>query len=244
MKRLQKILISLIGLILLTITIVLMTIHVKTYQATSQAQALALEAKPIDHTLSFKAKGKAKASILFYQGALVEEEAYAPLASDLSKEGIDVYLIKSPLNLAILSGKPSSKLKEQLAKAPVYLAGHSLGGVIAAQTVNADHLNAQGLILLASYPAKKTDLSQADLRVLSIRASQDKVLNQPAYQTAKKRLPKTTEYRLISGGNHAGFGSYGKQDKDGKATISNAKQRHDVVSLITHFITTKTPDTH
>ncbi|MGT2832539.1 alpha/beta hydrolase [Streptococcus halotolerans] len=216
----------------------------KTYTASPAAKTMAQEAKPVDHSLYFKAKGKTQASLIFFQGALVEEEAYAPLAADLAKERFDVYLLDSPLNLAILSGNRAKQLKDKLAHAPVYLAGHSLGGVIAAQTVEDFSTDTKGLILLASYPSDKTDLSKKDLAVLSVRASQDKVLNQKSYQKAQRRLPKNTSYTTIERGNHAGFGDYGKQAKDGKASISNTKQRQEIVNAIITFIKTSKNDTH
>ncbi|MEQ9763904.1 alpha/beta hydrolase [Streptococcus sp. ZJ151] len=243
MTRFKKILLNLSLLILIASAGLLVFLQTKTYQASATAEKMAQEAKSVDHSLYFKAKGKTQASLIFFQGALVEEKAYAPLAADLAKEGIDVYLLDSPLNLAILSGNRAKQLKDKLAHAPVYLAGHSLGGVIAAQTVEDFSKDTNGLILLASYPSDKTDLSKKDLAVLSIRASQDKVLNQNAYQRAKSRLPKSTIYSTIDGGNHAGFGDYGKQAKDGKASISNTQQRQEIVKSIITFIKTSKNDT-
>lgn len=244
MKRFKRFLFSLLGLLLLIVATLLILVHVKTYRANSQARMIAAKIQKKNQMLYVKSQGVAKASLVFYQGALVEEEAYAPLAIGLAQKGIDVYLIDSPLNLAIFASKPTAKLKDKLPDAPVYLAGHSLGGVIAAQQAQAKTLDAKGLILLASYPAKKTDLSQTHLNVLSITASKDQVLNTKAYQTAKKRLPKTTAYHTISGGNHAGFGSYGKQAHDGKATLSAQDQQKQLVALIDHFISNQNPNTN
>lgn len=243
MKRFRKILLSFCLLILLLLAGLLILLENKTYKASPTANKIAQKAQPIDHSLYFKAKGKTKASLIFFQGALVEEKAYAPLAADLAKHGIDVYLLDSPLNLAILSGNRAEQLRDKIARTPVYLAGHSLGGVVATQTVEDFSKDTKGLILLASYPSDKTDLVKKDLAVLSIRASQDKVLNQKAYQEAKSRLPRSTTYLTIDGGNHAGFGDYGRQSKDGDASISNSKQRQEIVKSIINFIKTSKNDT-
>jgi len=40
----------------------------------------------------------------------------------------------------------------------------------------------------------------------------------------------------IVGGNHSGFGDYGKQTKDGKATISQTEQESQITLGITDFI--------
>jgi len=39
----------------------------------------------------------------------------------------------------------------------------------------------------------------------------------------------------IVGGNHSGFGDYGKQTKDGKATISQTGQENQIISAIPDF---------
>ena len=83
---------------------------------------------------------------------------------------------------------------------------------------------------------KKPNLSDSNLKVLSITASNDKVLQWDNYEKAKKRLPDDTEYLTIVGGNHSGFGDYGKQTKDGKATISQTEQESQITLGITDFI--------
>ena len=85
--------------------------------------------------------------------------------------------------------------------------------------------NISGLILLASYPSEKVNLSKRHLKVLSITASNDKVLKWDQYKSAKKRLPSDTSYTSISGGNHSEFGDYGHQSKDGDATISQKSRK-------------------
>ena len=40
----------------------------------------------------------------------------------------------------------------------------------------------------------------------------------------------------IEGGNHAGFGNYGKQKGDGELLITREEQQNVAVDLITNFI--------
>ena len=77
------------------------------------------------------------------------------------------------------------------------------------------------MILLASYPDKSVDFSSSNIPVLSIVASHDKILNWEKYEASKSRLSKASEELVIEGGNHSGFGMYGEQKGDGKASISN-----------------------
>ncbi len=202
-----------------------MTIYFNTYQASPLARRIAKTATNHKNYLLFRSKGKVKANIIFYQGALVEEEAYSQLARDLADKGYNTYILKTPLNLPVLSPHKAKTIINQNHLTNVYLAGHSLGGVVASQ--NAKVAPVRGLILLASYPSRKSDLSHKKLRVLSITASNDHILNWEKYEEAKKRLPNSSTFRTIVGGNHSRFGNYGHQKGDGKATLSHkSSEKH------------------
>ena len=74
--------------------------------------------------------------------------------------------------------------------------------------------------------------------MLSITASNDKILNQEKYEDGKSRLPQETIYKTIEGGNHSGFGLYGQQNGDGEATLDGEKQQEQLIQLIKNFIET------
>ncbi|HFU7021817.1 TPA: alpha/beta hydrolase [Streptococcus agalactiae] len=211
-----------------------MTIYFNTYQASPLARRIAKTATNHKNYLLFRSKGKVKANIIFYQGALVEEEAYSQLARDLADKGYNTYILKTPLNLPVLSPHKAKTIINQNHLTNVYLAGHSLGGVVASQ--NAKVAPVRGLILLASYPSRKSDLSHKKLRVLSITASNDHILNWEKYEEAKKRLPNSSTFRTIVGGNHSRFGNYGHQKGDGKATLSHKSSEKQLATFISNFI--------
>lgn len=211
-----------------------MTIYFNTYQASPLARRIAKTATNHKSYLLFRSKGKVKANIIFYQGALVEEEAYSQLARDLADKGYNTYILKTPLNLPVLSPHKAKTIINQNHLTNVYLAGHSLGGVVASQ--NAKVAPVRGLILLASYPSRKSDLSHKKLRVLSITASNDHILNWEKYEEAKKRLPNSSTFRTIVGGNHSRFGNYGHQKGDGKATLSHKSSEKQLATFISNFI--------
>ncbi|WP_025197326.1 alpha/beta hydrolase [Streptococcus agalactiae] len=211
-----------------------MTIYFNTYQASPLARRIAKTATNHKNYLLFRSKGKVKANIIFYQGALVEEEAYSQLARDLADKGYNTYILKTPLNLPVLSPHKAKTINNQNHLTNVYLAGHSLGGVVASQ--NAKVAPVRGLILLASYPSRKSDLSHKKLRVLSITASNDHILNWEKYEEAKKRLPNSSTFRTIVGGNHSRFGNYGHQKGDGKATLSHKSSEKQLATFISNFI--------
>jgi len=166
------------------------------------------------------------------------DQIYKGLEDGLAKEGIEVYIISSQLNLPVLDNGTMATIVKEERLDKVFVGGHSLGGVVS--TIEAKKLNeidkVAGLILLASYPDQSTDISETQIPVLSITASNDKILKQEKYEDAKSRLPESTLYTTIKGGNHSGFGLYGQQNGDGTATMSAEEQQQELVQLIKQFI--------
>ena len=70
------------------------------------------------------------------------------------------------------------------------------------------------------------------MEVLSIYGSQDGVLNREKYEKEKKNLPSDVTEYVIEGGNHAGYGNYGKQKGDGEAEIPKKEQQQEVIDQV------------
>lgn len=176
---------------------------------------------------------KSLPNIIFYNGALVESKAYLGLGARLAEKGFSVYLLKTTFNLSILNIGKALKVSKEIEK-PFILMGHSLGGVVAAEDAyrGIEDPNLKGLVFLASYPMDKTNLSDAKFPILSITATEDRVLNQEKWQDGFSRLPNSTNKLIIEGGNHAGFGNYGPQKGDGDIKISREIQQEQVVEKI------------
>ena len=62
------------------------------------------------------------------------------------------------------------------------------------------------------------DLARTDLKVASISASADGLTTPADIEASKAKLPPTTTYVVVDGGNHSWFGDYGDQADDGVAT--------------------------
>lgn len=173
--------------------------------------------------------------LIFYQGGKVEEEAYAPLMQLIAEKGIEVYLLKIPFNLAVFDSDAAGEVIKEIEDINKwYIAGHSLGGVMASSFAKENSNLLNGIIFLASYPS--ADLSQIPINSLSIYGSKDKVLNAEAYEKALSKFPKQTIEVIIEGGNHAQFGDYGQQAGDGEAGISIDSQQQQTANLIEEFI--------
>ena len=170
-----------------------------------------------------------EAALVFYPGAKVEYTAYAPLLFSLAEDGVDCFCVKMPGNLALLGGNRVEALRAAYPYARWYLAGHSLGGVAAANWAAAHPGALAGLVLLAAYPTKQLP---ADLPVLELYGSADGVMNRERRAAGDRYLPARAVVLELEGGNHAQFGNYGPQKGDGQAECSRAEQQAWTASAI------------
>jgi len=168
-------------------------------------------------------------AIIFYPGGKVEETAYAPMLHYLAGQGMDVCLVKMPFRLAVFDGNKAGQVMAQYDYAHWYIGGHSLGGVFAANYAAEHSSQLAGVFMLAAYPTKT--LGQ-NTRTIIIYGSEDGVLNMAKLEKADRYLPDSCEKYIIEGGNHAQFGNYGKQNRDGTASISYEEQQRRTVEII------------
>ena len=203
------------------------------YHAAPEAAASLLS----DDTVTVETIGKgyffdgpgAEAALVFYPGAKVESEAYAPLLRSLAEQGLDCFLVKMPLRLAVLDMEAAGELRQQYAYETWLLAGHSMGGAVAANYVGEQPDAFQGLVLLAAYPTHP--LSEG-IRLLSIYGSEDGCLDRENYEAGRALWTDGAAELVIDGGNHAGFGCYGPQKGDGDALIPAAEQQERTAAAI------------
>ena len=168
-------------------------------------------------------------ALVFYPGGKVQETAYAPLMHELARQGIDVCLVKMPFNLAVFSGGKASDVMKEYGYTNWYIGGHSLGGAMAASYAAAHGGDLSGVILLAAYPTKALD---DHLFLISIYGSEDGVLNRAKTTAGKQYVSGRYIEYVIDGGNHAQFGTYGKQRGDGEAAISAGEQQRLTAEFI------------
>lgn len=177
------------------------------------------------------------AGLIIYPGGRVDPRSYAPIAAEIAQHGYLVVITPMPLNLAVFS--PSLAL-DVIAAFPEIenwsIAGHSLGGAMAANLVRANPEIFTGLILWASYPAESDDLSQTDIQVLSVSATLDGLSTPAKIEATRHLLPENTTWFVIEGGNHAQFGWYGDQNGDFPATITRNQQQASLVKATLSFL--------
>lgn len=173
---------------------------------------------------------KPATGLVIYPGGRVDARSYAPLARDLAARGHLVAIVEVPLSLAVLSPNAADlPITQEPFVETWVLAGHSLGGVMAARYAATHQDTVAGLLLLASYADEKGDLSGSRLVAASLVGSLDGVVDRAAWKAASGYLPPGTAIVEIPGGNHSQFGSYGLQRGDKAATIPEDSQREQTV---------------
>lgn len=167
--------------------------------------------------------------LIIYPGGRVDPRSYAPTARNISADGYYVAITLMALNFAIFSpNKADQIISENPGIANWVICGHSLGGVAAALYVKGNSEKIDGLVFWASYPS--VDLSESSIDVSSIYASNDGLTTVVDIENSKSKLPASTTYVEITGGNHAQFGYYGGQFGDGEATITREMQQTQIIS--------------
>ncbi|WP_404432270.1 alpha/beta fold hydrolase [Sutcliffiella horikoshii] len=172
------------------------------------------------------------AGIIFYPGGRVEAAAYAPLGKMLAEEGVPFIIAKMPLHLAVLNPDKADKIIEKYDDREWVIAGHSLGGAMAANYVKNNPDKVTGLILMAAYPSEDDDLTSFKGDVITFEAQLDGVIDEEKLTKADSRLPSQMYTFIIQGGNHSQFGDYGLQKGDNEASIPKEEQWERIVQGI------------
>jgi hypothetical protein len=190
-----------------------------------------------DDFIAFTPTSMSKNVIFFYPGALVDPFAYAPLCRKLSENDYQVMIIRMPWRMATKGYNKIKKLDLLKDKSKNFiLAGHSQGGMMAAQFVYENPNIIDKLILLGTTHPRDIDLSNTSAKVLKIYGSNDGVAPKQKVINNKSKLPLNTTYIEIEGGNHSQFGYYGFQLNDSNADITQEKQQALIFKNIIDFV--------
>lgn len=186
----------------------------------------------INNGYIFDGPGKDTA-LVFYPGAKVQCEAYAPVMLKLSQNGIDCFLTSMPFNFALFGESRCESFFNSYSYESWILSGHSMGGLVSANYVAKHPEKVKGLVLLAAYPSKTIS---NDINLLSIYGSNDGCMEKDTYTKDKANWPSKSSEFIIEGGNHAQFGDYGNQNGDGTATITKYEQWEITTNKILEWI--------
>ncbi len=180
--------------------------------------------------ITFTPSSGAESGLIIYPGAFVEPRSYAPAARVLAEDGVFVAIVPMPFSLAIFGSNRADGVVEDHPEIIEWtIAGHSLGGVMAARYAGNHRDTMGGLVLWASYPQDGADLTTWTGVTASVFGTLDGLTTVDDIERSRVRLPADTAFTAIEGGNHAYFGWYGDQRGDNPATITREEQQRIVI---------------
>ena len=173
--------------------------------------------------------GVSRTGLIFYPGGRVDPRSYAPTAKQIAESGFLTVIVPMPFNLAVFGAGKASEVIDQFPEIESWVvAGHSLGGSMAARYALQNPENVDGLVLWAAYPAAGDDLSKSILTSASIFGTNDGLVTDQDILSSISLLSANNLLQMIAGGNHAQFGWYGDQAGDNPAEITRDEQQRMV----------------
>lgn len=172
-----------------------------------------------------------RAALVFICGSGVAAAAYAPLLRPIAESGYAVFVVKLPYRFAPLESHKLAALARVTAVMAAHprvarwvVAGHSLGGALAARLLRSHAKALSAAVLVGTTHPKDDDLSSLKLPLTKVFASNDGIAPRERVLANRTLLPKHTRWVEVIGGNHSQFGRYGHQLFDGEASISREQQ--------------------
>ena len=221
----------------LVFTAVFVTWSLIAYRANGQARAALgsdgrVAVKHAGTYWSFDPPAAATTGLIFFAGALVDPVAYAPLARAIAGEGFTVLLVELPRRGAFggadgpevfARARAASSARPGVTRWVV--AGHSRGGVVAAQVVRDGFPGLAGAVLIGTSHPRDFSIASTVIPMTRVFGTRDTVADVEKLEATRINLPASTRIVQIDGGNHSQFGYYGLQPGDWRATISRDAQQ-------------------
>ena len=228
-------------------TIIFVTWSLIAYRATPEAHAAMQSDARVTVTAETGAwrflpasfNAPARVGLIFFPGSLVDPVSYAPLARAVAEAGFPAYLIELPRRGAFGGAEAPEIAERVLARmtqpgvaARWVFGGHSRGAVVASEFASRGWERFAGLILIGTSHPRDVNLAALSVPITKIIGTHDALATLAEVEANKAKLPPSTRWVRIEGGNHCQFGWYGFQPGDSRATISPAAQREHMVRAV------------
>lgn len=179
---------------------------------------------------------KLETEVIFFQGGLVDPDAYAPLCRNVAENGFSCHIVKMKWRMPLWGYERTIELFD-LNTEKYVLAGHSQGAKMAAQFVHENPGLLKGLVLIGTTHPRDVNMSRQSIPTLKLYAERDGLASVPEVLNNQHLLPMGSSLILIEGGNHSQFGFMGHLLMDSKAEISAEVQHELMLKHIIPFLT-------
>ncbi len=145
--------------------------------------------------------------LIFYPGGECDERGYSQTLRAIAAAGYLVVMPPMPFQLAVFDPGAAAEVIEGFPEISKWaVAGHSLGGSMAAYFAHRHPSEVAGLLLWDAYAPD--DMSASELKVRMIHRSDESGAPPKAYATKLPLLPKQTEFVPLVGAQHLNFGNF------------------------------------
>ena len=171
--------------------------------------------------------------LVFYPGAHCDPRGYAPALRALASQGYLVVAVPMPLYLAFLAPDRAADVMAAHPEVDDWVvAGHSLGGAMAASFAYKDPRRTRGVAIWDSHPPEAQSLASYERPVLMVHRASAQGIAPELYRSRKHLFPQHTHFVPIAGGNHMNFGDFvvGPARQVLPATIDAATQQQQTVA--------------
>jgi acetyl esterase/lipase len=145
--------------------------------------------------------------LIFYPGGECDERGYAEPLRAIAAAGYMVVLVPMPLQLAVFDIDAADEVIAAYPEIKSWaIAGHSLGGSMAAAYAGSPPDGLEGLLFWDAYAAN--DMTGSTLKIRMIHRADDAGNPPPDYTPKLPLLPEQTEFVPLVGGQHLNFGRF------------------------------------
>lgn len=236
----------------LTLTVVFVAWSLVAYRAAPEARAAIRSDAVVDvrhgdgywSFLPARRDTAARTGLVFFPGALVDPVAYAPLVRAMAADGFPAFIVELPRR-GTMGGADDPEVDERLDRVLAMpaaprrwvVAGHSRGAVVAARIASEQRRGLAGLVLIGTTHPRDVDLSALRQPVTKLVGTRDGLARASAVEANRAKLPPSTRWLWIDGGNHSQFGWYGFQPGDRRATVPASEQRTSMTRAVLAMLT-------
>jgi len=172
--------------------------------------------------------GTPTTGVVFYPGAACDPRGYAPVLRRVAERGYLVVSVPMPLDMAIFAPGRADEVRAAFPEVQRWvIAGHSMGGAMAAHYAHQHPDDLAGLILWDSRPAGSDTLVELKYPVWHIHRATAEGRPPEKLEKYRNLFPATSTWVPIPGGIHMYFGSFlgGAYKEQWTPTISRKAQQ-------------------